>query len=290
MNKLGLFLKTARLPNLIMLALVQLIVLMCFVQQFTGLLYVLTALSTVLIAFGGYVLNDVEDLAIDQLNGKLRWVSTHNKSKARIIAFGSIGLGLLLGLALCLTTNLVLFTYYFLASGILVAYAFGLSKYKYLGNILISAVIAMAIILSFYLGVNHAVFTRKFYSFSEIGVWVYAGIAFLLNWIREIIKDLEDIEGDKQASRKSLAIVLGLRLSKSIVFVVLLFFLGIFALWLFKHNGLYLRLYLATLIILNLATMFQVIRSKDAVDFKWSSALIKLLMLTGLLVPFSEIL
>lgn len=290
MNKLSLFLKTARILNLFMLAFVQYIVLSCFVQKFTYLLYASTVLSTILIAFGAYMLNDANDVEIDRHNDKLKWVNNENQSKAKALGFGSIGVGLLIGLSLSYTTSMALFLYYFFASVILISYAYSLSKYKFAGNLLISAVVAMAILLSFYLGVNHAAFTRKFYSFNELGVWVYAGIAFLLNWIREIVKDMEDIEGDLRGKRKSLAIILGTRSSKSIVILVLVFFLAIFCLWIYKYQNVQLEVYLAVLLSLAVANIIQIIRSKVKEDYKLASVLIKTLMLIGLLLPFSEIL
>lgn len=290
MNNLSLFLKTARIPNLLMLAFVQLIVLVNFVQQFTWVLYAMTAASTLLIALGAYLLNDVEDVPIDKENNKLKWVNTENLPQARRLAIGTIALGLLLGLILSFQTKLSLFFFYFMASTILVAYAYTLSKYKFVGNLLISMVIALAILLSFYLGVNHGFFTRKFYGFNELGVWIYAGIAFLLNWIREIVKDMEDMRGDQLVGRKSLPLSLGVKLSKGIVLSTMLFFMVIFSLWLVKNTGLTLRVYLVLLIALNLAAMIQLYRSQQAKDFNCTSLLIKLLMLLGLLVPFSEIL
>ncbi|MDA8980335.1 hypothetical protein N9G63_04760, partial [Chitinophagales bacterium] len=121
MNKLSLFLKTARILNLFMLAFVQYIVLSCFVQKFTYLLYTSTVLSTILIAFGAYMLNDANDVEIDRHNDKLKWVNNENQSKAKALGFGSIGVGLLIGLSLSYTTSMALFLYYFFASVILIS-------------------------------------------------------------------------------------------------------------------------------------------------------------------------
>jgi 4-hydroxybenzoate polyprenyltransferase len=49
---------------------------------------------------------------------------------------------------------------------------------------------------------------------------MYAGFAFFINFIREIVKDLKDIDGDKNGGRKTLPIVLGRRRTVNVVFVL----------------------------------------------------------------------
>jgi 4-hydroxybenzoate polyprenyltransferase len=76
----------------------------------------------------------------------------------------------------------------------LVLYALILSKFKFIGNFVVAGLIVLAIFLAF--------FQQKLnVSFQNIGngfmLIFYGGFAFILNWIREVIKDFEDIEGDR---------------------------------------------------------------------------------------------
>ncbi len=55
---------------------------------------------------------------------------------------------------------------------------------------------------------------------SSQAILMYAGFAFFINFIREIVKDLQDIDGDKNGRRKTLPIVLGRRRTVNVVFVL----------------------------------------------------------------------
>ena len=56
----------------------------------------------------------------------------------------------------------------------------------------------------------------------------YAAFAFITTFIREIIKDLEDLEGDKKIQAKTLAITYGIEKTKWVSLIFTIFtFLGI---------------------------------------------------------------
>ena len=44
---------------------------------------------------------------------------------------------------------------------------------------------------------------------------MYAIIAFLINLTREIVKDIEDVDGDLNSNYKTLPIILGRRIAKN---------------------------------------------------------------------------
>ncbi len=289
MNKLQLLLQSIRLPNLIMLALVQFIVCQFYVQVYSFSFYFLLVFSTICIALGGYLINDVYDLSIDQANGKDRWVNENNINKFKYFAVALFILGLVLGLSASLISSLNLFTAYVVAVLTLVLYAVFLSRYKLAGNLVVSALIALSILLCFYLGVNHPEFDRKFYVFDELSVWVYAAIAFLLNWIREIVKDLEDVEGDRIGNRHTLPILIGQSYTKGIVQIVLVFFLFIFIyLAIANFQDRLFVIYIGGLITLTALTMKRIYSASKSNAYHGASLFIKVLMLLGLLLPISN--
>jgi 4-hydroxybenzoate polyprenyltransferase len=59
--------------------------------------------------------------------------------------------------------------------------------------------------------------------FGYLIVWIcaYAGFAFMINLIREILKDMEDFEGDAVFGRHTIPIVWGMKTSRNIVIAMI---------------------------------------------------------------------
>lgn len=286
MNKFPQFIKTIRLSNLLMIALVQWIVSVYFVKEYQFYYYLLISSTTIFIALAAYLLNDIADIEIDKINNKLKLINNDNKSTWFKIVITLNLLGLVLGFLVSSLSQISLFIYFALAVVLLSAYAYFLSKYKVIGNLIISFLIALSILLCFYLEIKHPYFDRMYYSDSEINVWVYAAFAFLLNWLREIVKDMEDMEGDKAIGRVSIPILMGLNISKFLSAIIMLFFASIFALLAYKMNlEKFVFIYLSTLLVYSLFILIYLIYSKSIEQFSKLSFKIKLLMLASLLLP-----
>jgi 4-hydroxybenzoate polyprenyltransferase len=269
-----------------MLIFVQFLVSHYYVVVYNPFYLLLISSSTVLIALAGYLLNDIQDLEIDAINNKLKSIHEGNKLDWLKASYFLLILGLGLGFWASLISGLFYFTFFMFAALSLIAYAYYLSKWKIFGNILISALIALSILLCFYMEINHPTFNRKFYGFDEISVIIYAGIAFLLNWIRELIKDMEDIEGDLLAKRKSLAIVLGLKFTSAVISLILLFFTALF-IFSFSQNKFasYPSLYFLSLTVLTSISLGFLFKASQTSNYSVSSSLVKLLMFLGMLLP-----
>ena len=214
MNKFLTLIKSIRLVNLLMIALVQWIVSAYFVHAFQLSFYLLVTTSTICVAAAAYLLNDIADIEIDTINDKLKLINENNKSYWLKVVVSLNLLGLILGFLACYQSQTSLFIFFIIAVVLLSIYAYYFSKYKPIGNLVISFLIALSILLCFYLEVNHDSFDRAYYNISEIQVNLYAACAFLLNWLREIVKDIEDIEGDLAVGRVSIPILFGLKVSK----------------------------------------------------------------------------
>lgn len=286
MNKLFSFLKTIRFSNLLMLVLVQWIISTYFVIDYQFFHFLLISSSTVLIALAAYLLNDIADIEIDKINNKLKIIQQSNKTFWFKIVLTLNFVGLFLGFWASYLSNVTYFLYFVLAVVLLSAYAYFFSKYKLLGNLIISFLIALAILLCFYVQTAHPFFQRMFYSTSEYSLWLYAAFAFMFNWLREIVKDLEDIEGDKVFGRWTLPILIGVRLSKIFLAFLLVFFALLFAIISIKSrvinlNFFYFFTYSLFTLIIAVVLMF----AQQKKDFAKVSFYLKLLMLIGLLTP-----
>ena len=123
--------------------------------------------------------------------------------------------------------------------------------------------------------------------FHPIIYWIalFALFALLTNLIREIIKDAEDIAGDKEVGSKTIAVVYGIKTSKFITFILaLITFVGLVAIFLFYLSDwmslTYFGVFLAAPFLL---LLFQIRKINDSKGFHRLSLLIKIIMLTGLM-------
>ena len=275
MNNVFAFFKLIRFPNLLILVITQLVTSLYFISRIDNLTIITVSLATVLIAAGGYVLNDIEDIGIDLIN-KPKKIS-FNISVLKKIYLTLSFLGLVLAFYVSSKYSPSIFKFFLLAFFLLFFYSKFLSKFKIIGNILISFLIAYSIFIVFIFESDTSKVNLKYFYQPSI----YMFFAFLMNWIREIIKDVEDRLGDEKLGRKSLAIVFGVGLTKKIVIIQLIFlsFLILIQLVFFKY------VLLAPVFFMNFYLIYRIYISKNELDFKQISFLIKTSMALGILYP-----
>jgi len=189
--------------------------------------FLLLVLITVLIAMGGYVINDYFDQDIDKINrpdGVLinRVIERKTAIKIHLILNG---IAILLGFYLAWRVRATSFGLVFpFISGLLWIYS---TKYKrefFWGNFIVASTTSMVIIVV----LLYEFFWLRLQAFSFMGLlsgfkWTamifggYAIFAFLMTMVREIVKDMEDLEGDSLVGCKTIPVVLGISRSKYIV-------------------------------------------------------------------------
>ena len=97
-------------------------------------------------------------------------------------------------------------------------YSKKLKKYKTIGNILIAFFISLSILNVPLFSYKNILSDDRFFVFLIISI--FSVLAFLINVKREIIKDIEDIEGDKIHKVKSLPIIFGTKKSKLVTIII----------------------------------------------------------------------
>lgn len=228
------FFRLIRWPNLLMMLLLQYLLRYCMAapileMQNLGLLltdleFFILSFSSILIAAGGYIINDIEDIHIDRINKPDRQIITQSISETS--AFN---------IYLMLTTAGVLGAFYLsaikgyqyvgmvyaLGSGLLYFYSTSYKCIPFLGNFIISFLAAGFV----YLVVMNEPFARK-----DEAVMLMTGafmfFSFTTTLLREFIKDIEDVEGDLSCDCQTMANVLGIKTAKWIAWVLSLILLG----------------------------------------------------------------
>ena len=265
--------------------------------------FFLLVLATILITAAGYVINDYFDTRTDLLNRPDTVVVGRQISRRAAIIlhwlfnFTGILIGFYLGWHIGVPLIGLLFV---LVTGLLWFYSTTYNRQFLTGNIIIAlltAIVPVMVVLfevpllndeyGDVLRTNQASFN---YIFSWVGSFGY--FAFLTTLTREVIKDIEDYEGDKVQGRKSVPIVLGISYAKMIVqgliivtIVSLAYLYKTYLMIGFYGEMDYLSLlYFILALLLPFALLFYRIRNaRTKEDYKFCNSLAKIIMLMGLM-------
>lgn len=252
----------------------------------TDFQFFLLVLSTVLIAAAGYIINDYFDIKVDQLNDRKIIIGhTIKRREAMAMHFLLSGIGVFIGFYLAWQINIINFGFVNLFSASALWFYSTHLKRNYLsGNILISLLAALVLLIVALYDLIPNSDPNSEFIFHIISI--YSLFAFITTFIREVVKDLEDMEGDQKMGYKTFAIVSGVQKSKKTVFLIsLLSILGIGWVLHFQFDSdFYSFLYVFVAIECPfIYFLFRLRKAKNSADFHSLSTLIKIIMLTGTL-------
>jgi 4-hydroxybenzoate polyprenyltransferase len=202
--------------------------------------------------------------------------------------------GVILGfISAWLAGNIKLGFIFVVVAGLLWFYAKTFKKIFLLGNIMVGLVTALTILITLFFETwlfnnpDELILRAAYDEMMIPSVFAYALFAFITTVIREIIKDIEDVEGDSQFDCKTVPIVLGLKGTKwtvglfCILLVVMLFFVqGYF----FREDQfLKISYILIALQLPVVAFIFSLVSANAKDDFAKLSEWMKIVMLLGIL-------
>lgn len=196
--------------------------------QLGHLQFALLVLATVLISAAGYVINDYFDRKIDLFNRPERVVVTTYipRRKAMLLHWIFNSLAILISAYLSYHIGHFKLTLIFVFSaGMLWFYSTSFSKELIIGNLVVALLTAMVpmLVVLYDLPPLYAIYRYKVdligINFNSIvyDISVFAAFAFVTTVVREIIKDMEDVEGDQSSGRNTLPIAAGMLVSKLLV-------------------------------------------------------------------------
>ncbi len=230
----------------------------------------LLILSTCFITAAGYIINDYYDIKIDLVNKPERVVVGRYLSRRMAIAMHTT-----LNVLACIIGFYIywkLGVLYVIVSFALWLYSRKLKSLPFAGNFLVALLTGLSVYLP-----------AIVFQGSNTLALAYALFAFLISFIREVIKDIEDLRGDKAFHRRTLPIVLGVPKVKYILYGIIALLLGD-VLILAQNQGLYFTLYFVLLITLpSLWLVRCLFGAGETKDFSYLSKLCKIIMLTGVL-------
>jgi 4-hydroxybenzoate polyprenyltransferase len=256
--------------------------------------FVLLVIATVMLTAGGYIINDYFDIKTDLINKGKVIVGTKIPRRQAIVWHSIFNIaGVILGFYISYKAGYIwLGTLFLVVSGLLYFYSASYKRQFLIGNIIVALLTAMVpMLVVFYewpaLYKYYALNAIKPPNINFIIYWVggFAFFAFLANLIREIIKDIEDFEGDIAYGRNTVPVVIGVLSAKIVsISLILVTIILLYLAWHFFINDTLTLLYISIAIVLPLLyVIFKLVISSEKKVLHSVSRIMKLVMITGIL-------
>lgn len=271
-----------------------------FGEQLPWYMLLLLILAVVCIAAGGYVINDYFDVKIDRINRPDEVVVTRTVSKPAAMRMSIVlsSIGIVCGLVVAgLLRSLTIGILFILIPGLLWFYSSSYKRLFMVGNLIIALLagitplmVAMAnvALLELRYGTILSYTTLPHDLYAWIGG--FALFAFLLTWMREIVKDMQDQMGDRELECHSMPVVWGDKWTKVFVTGLIVITLAIIGhLWFHAlpfpigWSSLSTRYIFLGIVIPLIASLWLLWAAKIPSDYKTCQQVIKFTMLIGML-------
>lgn len=253
--------------------------------------YILLVIATVCIAAGGYVINNIMDQDTDEIAKPQNRVV--GVSVTETVAYNwyigltivGVGIGFYLSNVIYKPTFASMFI---LVATLLYVYATSFKQIPVVGNIVVALLLSISIIIIGLFDILPAIDADNRFRMKEAFdiLMHYAIFAFIINLIREIVKDMEDMDGDYQSGLNTLPIAIGVQKTKIIVEVLTLISIGILAYYvnsnLFELD--YVVYYTMILIVGPLIYFgVKLLNATDKKEFHHLSLVLKIILFFGIL-------
>lgn len=293
------YLKLIRYQNLLMLALMQLIFRYGFLKlqniplALADWQFILLVVATVSIAAGGYIINNILDVQTDTQNKPENVIVGNfiSETKAYNLYIGFTVLGVAIGFYLSNVIEKPSFASIFIViAATLYFYATSLKQSLLTGNFIVALLLSLSLIIIGIFDLYPVTFDGNRAMMGLLfGILLdYAIFAFIINFIREIVKDLEDFNGDLNQGMNTLPIVFGINRTAKLVFglsfIPIILILNYINTNLFTSGLLFGTLYGLVFIVSPLIYFtLKIWSAKTAQDFHHLSTVLKWILFFGIL-------
>lgn len=256
--------------------------------------FILLVVATVLITAAGYVINDYFDIKTDLINrGKVLVGTTIPRRHAmmwhNVLNITGVSIGFYVSWRTGYFWMGVLFL---LVSGMLYFYSASYKRQFLIGNLIVGVLTAMVpmLVVLFEAPALYRYYTLNALQLPDLSIifyWVggFALFAFLTTLAREIIKDIEDFEGDVAYGRNTVPVVIGILTTKIVSACLILVTLALlYLVWFFFINDTITLIYISVAVAAPLLfVIYLLIISRSRRQLHSASRIMKIVMLTGIL-------
>lgn len=259
--------------------------------------FFILVLVTVLIAAAGYIINDHFDVNTDRRNKSWRNMLDGRISVRKAIRVYYIMnvLAVLGGFYLAMQAGSFQLGLIFPAIiGLLWFYSSRYQRMVFWGNLIIALLSAMVLLIvwlfEYYMLVgNSSDFVSVIGRLADLNayVWAYALFAFLTSLIREVLKDLQDLEGDMATGFRTIPVVWGQQRARAYAAVLVVLGMAMLAgaLHYLFNRGLMMPFWYLLVAVMSLFAylLVQLFKARDTRAYGFLSTTVKIIMLAGIL-------
>ncbi len=300
------FFRLIRWSNIVLIAITQALFYYCiytplllnFPTNNNQFLFFILMSASVFIAAAGYIINDYFDIQIDIINKPQRIVINKFIKRRWAIVWHLLlsVLGIFMSLYVSFKTGVWMITLVnIFCVAILLFYSTTFKRKLLSGNLIIAALTGWVILVVYLFG-GADIFSfqgwstgvsslnvPKFFKFTML----YTSFAFIMTIIREVIKDLEDMEGDRKYKCQTMPIVWGVPAAKiftAVWIAVCIAILAVLQLYAWQSGWWGATIYILLLTVLPLAVLLQKLyKASTSAHYHALSKIVKMVMLAGIL-------
>ncbi|MDP2363107.1 MAG: geranylgeranylglycerol-phosphate geranylgeranyltransferase [Ignavibacteria bacterium] len=274
-NKIFAYIKITRPLNVVITFCVVVVAILISQTSQTNIIIILiSSIAAALVAASGNIINDIYDIETDKISHPNRVLVLGNITKKEAVYLSNF----INTIAIILTSRLsdILLLIVVISIIVLFFYSFYLKKLPLVGNVVVAFLTGLAFIYGGFAAGNPA------------AAIVPAVFAFLINLIREIVKDMEDVKGDTKAGVITFPVMFGFQKSKILIlfitFSLILYTLYPYITELYKiEYFIFVMVFVNPLLILCLKFLFDTKKEKS---MSVVSNILKLNMVLGLIAIY----
>lgn len=235
---------------------------------------ILASVVAAIVAASGNVINDIFDIEIDKIAHPDRPLASGKLKIIEAKIFYIVLIIIAISISLILSNQLLIITVF--AISLLYLYSFILKKIPLLGNVVIALLTALAFLFGG-IAVNNI-----------SGAIIPGSFAFLINLIRELVKDAEDYEGDQTYSVNTFPIKFGMKRTKQITLTISIVLIAL-TFYPFVERIYKIEYFVVVMIIVNPILLYsqkKLFQNDDKKNFQRISSILKLNMIFGLIAIY----
>lgn len=234
------------------------IILIAIIDKSFNIPIILAMLAVFFETAAGNVINDYFDYNIDLINKPERPIPSGKISlkAGRNYGYLLFLLGTICGFLISyLTNNWIPFIIVLLADVVLYLYAYKLKSTPLLGNLTVGFMTGFGFVFGGFSLNNPTIILTSIY----LGFF-----AFVMTTARELVKDIEDMEGDKAEGAKTLPILYGEKITAILSFILIIIDCALCPLLYYQHIfGFYYLVVIAIAVLLFIYSAILIIRKQD---------------------------
>ncbi len=256
--------------------------------------FVILVVATILLTAGGYVINDYFDIKTDLINRGEVIVGTKIPRRQAMMWHNILNIsGVAAGFYISWKAGYFwLGTLFLIVSGLLYFYSASYKRQFLIGNIIVALLTAMVpmLVVLYEWPALYRYYAVNAVNSPPLGIifyWVggFAVFGFLTTLTREIIKDIEDFEGDMAYGRNTVPVIIGILTARIVAICLIVITITLlYLVWNFFLNDRITLIYISLVIVIPLLfVIYQLIAGSDKKQLHIASRMMKVVMITGIL-------